>query len=990
MKPQIPFLALLVFATVLNVVPHAAATATWTVETVNGTTGGISNAQFADTTTGKMGVAWQTTSSHLVGFSLRSAAGVWTGQNTDISGNNTLLNLVRVFYQSGTSWVIVAYDNAGSGTARLSAYLSTNDGTSWTLAWHSPACLQTGSNAFTDADKNAGEIHVIYSASAGACYPNVAFATLQYVSLSSIGSPTYWGCVSCTSAPPTRTIAPLVLDDGFADAAHNYGTTTVSGTTNFKYFAAGPGNLAMTIQSGTTFSHYIASGGDSIWSNPYQSEGSTSLRLWFSKVAAVGCSDTNGPAFAGGVYLYTACDNVNQLIWQTNFSPGAGAPISNNLCGTGYPNAFPTRHLPFDYATSGASQVWLTAYTCSGAALGFDIAGKFATGNFAIVQSDATTNAIALAAGNDGTRAFIAYTDASLGNALKVTWANIAAIAPVVAAGATATHVFSGTEGTAYALDVDRYNKIVLARFLTSTPAANTHTVESFDPNAVPTLTQRGPTFVTGCDSQVRNGIFAYYDDVPTSPTSGKQYTAILGCTGGASCGAIKCATALSIRGGDLNNADMSGTVCAGNDFCCTDSSSAPPCAIDMSTSSSCASPGTDRQLPGGAQEVDSMQAIPINFGTFQSGHNTAIVGMVYDDFGNGNVGVWTNLFLSNSPDESCNYTTPFTSGGLVNQICSWRNSHNGSDYMAAASANSATTIWKITGDPLGTQRPLLSLATVGSFGAPYATAVGISCHGNAVAQMDGNGLVSIMRGIGSPFGTNYLGFNNFYVGQVPSGQSLYIQHPVTLSADENLTAFYNGTSITIACAGIYHALRGACFNGTKAIVGNVATPTGTFIDMRLSDTGNVLWVLTSTQLARFDLAILPGFAAQLPNPGLPEGQRCTSASACVAVDNTGISNVPGVNPATVGATGIVPDIPGLTSGGATIVFTLLLVIALAGLAYYVTRNNPSGMVIGGAAMLGYVGSIILFGAPIWPIVVLAILATAFLFLRMKASGGAA
>jgi hypothetical protein len=365
---------------------------------------------------------------------------------------------------------------------------------------------------------------------------------------------------------------------------------------------------------------------------------------------------------------------------------------------------------------------------------------------------------------------------------------------------------------------------------------------------------------------------------------------------------------------------------------------------------------------------------MPISFTRLSTNGNPE-VGFAFSDYGNGNVGIWDNIFIGGASDFSCQASYPFASPGSFNTLCSWHNRYNEADYMAATdSAGQGTTIWRISFN-VGA-----ILNTVVQYPSTYAHLWDMGCANNVTAVMRTNGLVNVVHATNGALGQKV--FNKTLIGTVNPNGNPDVFHSIALSNNNRVMAFLNGTVVTVARA------------TDGGLVGNLVPTDGLFMDVQLSDAGNVAWILTTTGLDRFDLLDNPTFAENLPkDPAgntILDGTEPCGGATCTIDDNGNINTVPGSS--TAPPSSLIGDfdviLPGFNKATSMILFTVITVVLMALLGWALTAKNPSGYIIGGLAGLGYIASKFLWKAPLWPIVILAIVAIAIIFMRAKFGAG--
>jgi hypothetical protein len=492
-----------------------------------------------------------------------------------------------------------------------------------------------------------------------------------------------------------------------------------------------------------------------------------------------------------------------------------------------------------------------------------------------------------------------------------------AAATPTVGAAVTATVV--GLTG----FDVDPYDHVIISR----NAAAGVSSVNTYDAT---TLAIRGASPVaTGCNRQ--DGVMAY--SIPSGATrGGREFSGYMACTSGAAT-----TNQFSIRGGDLNNPDQSGTQCT--DYC----------NINIASASTSISPYCTNQnaatFSSSSAQLGNVAPIPISWENSENPANNAprraYVGFAFDDTSNGNVGAWLITQLNNNHDLTCMATVPFSTPSESRQVCTWRNPHDNLDYLAASGANSPTRAWRLAVDTSAGGN--LQLSQTSTLTAPLDKMVALSCAGNDATMMDGSGMVRRVHIVGTS-GTGGLVWGPLTGYAATRG--------VAMSQDEKWGA-YIATSTT---ANIVNGTTGA-------IVGTVTLPTGTFKGMRLDDTGQVLWIATDVRISKYNINAVTTVASQPPGSrGTGTTQTCVDANlqpkpcggaTAGGTTSTGaIGNFFGVDPGRLDPKGEGDS----TRGG--FLLSLMLIIGFAAVgASIIPSRSPSTMMMGAA-----IGGVLGFG----------------------------
>jgi len=520
------------------------------------------------------------------------------------------------------------------------------------------------------------------------------------------------------------------------------------------------------------------------------------------------------------------------------------------------------------------------------------------------------------------------------------------------------------------------------------------------------TLVQRAVGTIS-CDDTKQHGIMAYMNAI------GSNYVAYADCTNTADR-----VNTLRIRSGSLSPPDLSQTVCtSGSGTWCVDDLITEPGAILMTC------PGSSSQeLPGNADNMQNMLAVPIDYSNGQSGLGGAFspitaqtaIGFAFTDASNGNIGIWVDRPAAGGSNKSCGLELPFADPGELagTTLCSWRDPTTKQDYLAGASQSGNSQVWTATVDPKfnggGGTAPNVQIVTRKSLQAtPFSKLVALACPSNAaenggdVIIMKPDGTVWRISISGPTLPIRWGGLSSPYSTTV---QGLATTHGLAMSGDGKWYAFIrDATHVAIGNA------------TTGQITGMVLLPSGTFKAMAMDDTGQTLWVATQTNIASYNLQPR-NFTTTAP---VSPGTRCTTTCYQINPDGSVADTLPnddGTCPAgyvltTVGGSQVCRFIDtgasagqGTTNGGlpgvdadefaAAMGITkeaggwllgILLIGMLAFGAYMAFGRNT--WAAGGGGVLGF-GMSLAFGMlPLWFLLFVVLGLIVFLFLRMRGGG---
>lgn len=510
----------------------------------------------------------------------------------------------------------------------------------------------------------------------------------------------------------------------------------------------------------------------------------------------------------------------------------------------------------------------------------------------------------------------------SIGQDLRldtITFTSNGLSAPTV--GAAATISVTNLNG----FDVDPFNQVLIAR---TDIGAGTSKINSYDSNS-PTLALRGASPITTACNQA-DGLMAY-----STSANGKQYTGYVNCDGS------NIVNDFSIRGGDLNSPDQSGTACSSGSFTCD---------VDLNGHISFSCQGY--ALPDGPLQIGNIAAIPISWESGSTGFPAHVqVGFAYSNGANGNIGTWTIRQESGgagTQTSSCRQEVAFSTPGNTGQICSWRNTIDGNDYIAAIGQANPTKAWQFTIDPYSISSGLhTSLNPIAAgLSAPYDHLYGISCYDNdATVVLAGTAQVARIHIVGGGIGGVVWGPISPPSGGIAGARA------VATSRDGKWTAVVGATTTQI-------------LNNTNGnLVGTLTTPSGTFREVRMDDTGQTLWIATATSITKYDVhTATTGISVPPGSRGSGSGQVCRNG-ANVVIPCSGGPTTTNTNTGTVGSgfLGINPGAIDPTGNGSALVgglfMSILFIIGCACLgAAILPSKEPSAMIWGAGigAVLGF------------------------------------
>jgi len=419
----------------------------------------------------------------------------------------------------------------------------------------------------------------------------------------------------------------------------------------------------------------------------------------------------------------------------------------------------------------------------------------------------------------------------------------------------------TGWTGDITGFQVDPQDNIVIAR--TADGTASTSKIRAF--NSV-SLTQIGASPVqNGCNRA--DGVMAYTEFPP-----GRYYTGYMDCTTSAAF-----TDRFSIRGADLNSPDQSGTICAGTINCDIDIHGWPGSSSGSATPCVTSAVPTPTWLPPNSGQISVVSAFPISWsaghvatgfaaGSLQSNGDYVFVGYAYTDTSSGHVGVFVIKQIHNNPDLTCSYEMPFAPGGqIIPQLCTFHfeggaNTTATGDYIVASGSNAAAgRMWNVQLTNAGTSdnsaSPQLQMTQAGPGLRTGLTAVGCSAT-NDVITMGADGVIQRIHVLQGPDLTK----PSNWVNKVPQYHTAAVVGQIAWTGVQGVTNTNRG--LAVDQSGNYFAYLSSSTtvtiaNGTNGqAMGTVTIPsTGTFVGMNLGRNGQVLYVATTTTIARYELA---------------------------------------------------------------------------------------------------------------------------------------
>src|ERR1041385_8343036 len=548
--------------------------------------------------------------------------------------------------------------------------------------------------------------------------------------------------------------------------------------------------------------------------------------------------------------------------------------------------------------------------------------------------------------------------------------------------GDTCGNTVTGWTGDLNGFDVDPFTNIVIAR--TKDGATSTDSIRAFNPLS---LSQIGASPVhSGCNYRA-DGVMAYTEI--NNQASGRFFTAFADCTSSSAS-----VNRLSIRGGDLNSPDQSGTVCT--DFCDFDLETQSNSIASENCATSAA--GSNNQLSGQTSQIGNIAAVPISWkqGFNPSGlvAKNVYVGFAYSTITSGNVGFWVIKQVNQNPDFSCGYELPFVPGGTtIAQICTMHytnmtapssNDFSG-DFIIAGGNNAAGRIWQMSVHNLFTtsgeaQPPILNMEAVGPTLRPNLKAVGCMNSNDVITQGSDSTIqrMHIFPGLdyttptyinGKPHYSHTAVVGTAAWSGIP-GYSTGINRALAVSQEGNWFAYLKDATTAI----VANATNGKT-------LAYVTMPSGTFESMKLGRNGQTLYIATTTTIARFDIHATTTITALSPN--------CNADGSCVDSQGNpitpGTTTQPGITSGGIVAGILTPFLGDLGSMGELILG--LIILGIFGLGGFIIGNKSKGAGGWGCLMgcaVGYVIAIPTANFPPWPAIVAVVVAVAFIVMRAR------
>lgn len=538
----------------------------------------------------------------------------------------------------------------------------------------------------------------------------------------------------------------------------------------------------------------------------------------------------------------------------------------------------------------------------------------------------------------------------------------------------------TGWTGNLVGFDADPYANSIIVR----TGEASPHDkIRAFNPVS---LAQIGASpLANGCGKV--DGVLTYSQYPP-----GTFWDAFLDCTSPTQ------ADTFSIRGADLNQPNFAGTLCATYiNGCATDlhTSTAPP-------QSNCNNAGAANpsQLPGSSSQIGNIVSIPISYSrSFNpsigslSSKNT-YVGYALTDTGNGNVGFWVTKLVNTAIGQgqmSCAAEASFVPGGsAINQICTFHYINTtfnqpgttSGDYLVAVTGGVAGKMWNLKVDNLftstgDTDPPYLEINAAGP--SLPTVANGVACgSSNDVIIVGTDGSVGRYHVLDGADYTQpvYLNGVAHYPSRASVGQRAWL-----LSGASTFTTS-NSRGITVddtESVGAYVASSTVInvFNATNGItIATITMPSGTFYGMKMTRNGQTLYIATSTNIARYDIAgsgVVPVLCERCNHDGstqnsdgtnsnTPTGSPGPTTSAPLGLNSN--ENILGINVTFVSN--------GLNISRTTTLILIAIMLIVVGFMW-IYRGTES--IIGGlfGAFLGLILAVAMSLVPQWVMLIIAL-----------------
>lgn len=528
--------------------------------------------------------------------------------------------------------------------------------------------------------------------------------------------------------------------------------------------------------------------------------------------------------------------------------------------------------------------------------------------------------------------------------------------------------------------DVDYNKKTVIARLEGDgvIESSSIQQIYTFDPITLNVINTMEDGLRTDGDMQcsfVDDGVIAVWD----------------GATSNSYVGFTNCAQdvdRLQIRNSALGDPELAGTLCVedGNDFCVID-------LFDEESPDGHDCPATNDTDTSGDINPDTAQigqiiAVPISYtnGIDESNvHDFVNVGFTYSttNLAMNKVGTWVQSQINDDLDISCYIEKDYTAND-IKEICAFRgNKLGGSDYVTAVGLNSNAITWNLTFTRQKTTHPFFdndyftpNMAQVSQLQTGIQ-GVGCSMFSNSSLFIDNTGEVNRYNVIGPNLGAA------LWDEPLTDGITA-LSRGVTMSRDGNWGAYATDDDGWV----VFNAT-----DGTPLATGTL--PSGDYFGMRLSGSGNELFIATNEQIARYHVTEFTN------KNNVPDDVVCDSnGQNCLALNDDGTIRDDAIPPGGSGGKLITSGsgcnqhwdgeieigatyVPlGSWSNCASMAFeTAFTVLFMAGLIGFLQWKIAGGTTIGVMLIAGGLGafaSVFLWQFPLWPFIVVGAVAVAF------------
>lgn len=381
---------------------------------------------------------------------------------------------------------------------------------------------------------------------------------------------------------------------------------------------------------------------------------------------------------------------------------------------------------------------------------------------------------------------------------------------------------------------------------------------------------------------------------------------------------------------------------------------------------------GNSINLPDNMATLNYVEQYPYTF--TEAGSQATIILFPFTEEGTGKFGIYLVKFDDNDIDSDRTVRVQFSSDGTtVSDICSWRSSATGRDYLAVSESATGLRIYEFEVSSLSSDPPTLTISDHAATPSAFQQATSISCAGNLI----------VASLTGSRVGAFYVDADSqgHAAGQIAWGPTslsspgiAILHNAATLSPSGAFAAYNDGSLVKLV-------------NATSGeVLAQLTRNSGDLYGMKMDRPNNSLWIATGYPmgtLARYNLVNFTNNGTEIidtnPNPSdtgstststtTPTGgaTECSSSDGFFCTEGTAVP-------------------VGFTVDSFKFFLGILFLFAVAGGAYFALGKSPIAAGIGGAG--GFLGGFAFGLFPLWAVLLVALACAAIFVLRFRGAAG--